>query len=76
MDADYPGWRVTVDGAEARLRRVNDVFKAVELPAGSHQVAFVFAPTRFRVGFAVSLVTCALAVGLLAATALRSRPRG
>jgi hypothetical protein len=34
----YPGWTAQVDGTDARLRTVNAGFRAVEVPAGEHDV--------------------------------------
>jgi hypothetical protein len=38
----YPAWRVTVDDAAAPLLRVNYTFRAVPVPAGSHEVRFTY----------------------------------
>lgn len=59
-DSFYPGWKVLVDGKEQRLLRANYFFRAVELPAGEHQVEFVYDPLPVRVGYGVSLLTAGL----------------
>ncbi|MBI4678768.1 MAG: YfhO family protein [Elusimicrobia bacterium] len=61
----YPGWRVRVDSAPARLERWEDAFMAVSVPAGTHEVAFAYGPASFRVGLAVTALTALvlLAVG-------------
>jgi hypothetical protein len=38
----YPAWRVTVDDAAAPLLRANYTFRAVPVPAGSHEVHFTY----------------------------------
>jgi len=43
-DVWHPWWQVEVDGKPANLLRANVIFRAVELPAGAHQVRFVFRP--------------------------------
>jgi hypothetical protein len=38
------GWKVTVDGKPVEMGRVNYVLRAVQLPAGDHEIDFKFAP--------------------------------
>lgn len=68
-DVAYPGWDVSVDGRAATMLVANGAFRAVEVPAGEHRVAFAFVPRSFRAGLAVS----ALAALLLLAAGLRER---
>jgi hypothetical protein len=56
-DAYYPGWQATVDGRPEPIRRANYAFRAVYVPSGQHTVRFVFAPTIWQVGLAISAVT-------------------
>jgi hypothetical protein len=53
-DADYPGWRATVDGAPAPIVRADLMFRAVVLPAGKHVVEFRYEPLSVRVGLWIS----------------------
>ena len=53
-DAYYPGWHACVDGVEAHLFRVDEVFKGVEVPAGEHRVEFRFRPSSVYAGMALS----------------------
>ena len=43
-DIYYPGWIAEVDGKSVPIRRANHLFRAIELPAGTHRVTFRFAP--------------------------------
>ena len=72
-DIMYPGWECTVDGRPAQLYRGNYLFRAVELPAGAHEVVFTFAPASYRLGRLVSAGTLVLVVGLTAAGLLFKR---
>ena len=43
-DLYYPGWRAEVDGRSVPILVANQLFRAVEIPAGAHHVIFRFAP--------------------------------
>jgi len=67
-DLYYPGWRATVDGVRAPILRADYVLRAVALPAGEHEVTFVYSPLSFRLGAWMSgLAWAALAMYGLAA---------
>ena len=53
-DAYDSNWTVTVDNQPAQLLRVDTTLRGVCLGAGSHHVRFVFRPTAFYLGLAVS----------------------
>ena len=58
-DSWYPGWRAEVDGEVQEVERAQSFFRAVRVPAGRHEVKFVYFPLRVRVGLAVSGLTLA-----------------
>ena len=75
-----PGWTATVDGRTAPIHRVNHVLMGVEIPPGSHDLAFAMKdPARVR-GTRSSRLAAALTL-LLSAAAIgsgrisRRRPR-
>jgi hypothetical protein len=43
-DADYPGWRATVNESPAAIVRADGLFRAVRLPAGESRVTFAYQP--------------------------------
>jgi hypothetical protein len=46
----YPGWIARIDGVETRIYRVNYALRGLAVPAGEHNVEFVYAPASFRNG--------------------------
>jgi hypothetical protein len=73
-DIAYPGWVATLDGQPVPVYRANYLFRAVELPAGSHGVVFRFDPASYRRGRIISAAAVALlAVSGLVLAALRLR---
>lgn len=53
-DTYYPGWSVTVDGVPAPILRADYAFRGVALRAGSHRVAFRYAPRSVHAGFVLA----------------------
>jgi uncharacterized membrane protein YfhO len=43
-DPYYPGWIAEIDGRRVPIRRADTLFRAVDVPQGSKQVVFRFAP--------------------------------
>jgi len=64
-DAYYPGWKAYIDGRKADIFRANSLFRAVEVPAGTHSVLFRYEPTSFYLGIVISLLTLCFVVLLL-----------
>ena len=54
-----PGWQATVDGHTAPVLRANQIFRAVYVEAGQHQIRFEYHQRGLRAGLAVSLLTAA-----------------
>jgi hypothetical protein len=43
-DVWHPWWRAQVDGVDAEILKANVLFRAVQVPAGTHKVVFTFQP--------------------------------
>jgi uncharacterized membrane protein YfhO len=71
----YPGWRAYLDGEPVGVLRVNYNQRGVRVPAGEHEVRFVYRPKSVMIGSAVSLLTALLLIlwwrGLLPEAKLR-----
>ncbi len=63
-DTYYPGWRVYVDGEPRPLLRADHLFRAVAVPAGTHEITFEYAPLSVTVGLAISATAVLIWIGL------------
>ena len=59
-----PGWTATVDGQPAPILRTNFLARGVALPAGQHEVRFVYMPRSFTVGLLLTIATSLTLLGL------------
>jgi hypothetical protein len=69
-DVNYPGWQVEVDGRPAPLYTAYYILRAVPLPAGDHQVRFVFRPASVAIGGIISTGALLAALVVLGASPL------
>ncbi len=74
-DTFYPGWQATVDGAPAEIQMANEVFRAVEFPAGAHTIEFDYQPRSVLIGLIVSLASLVVIVAGLIVTVWRGARR-
>ncbi|MCB9463018.1 MAG: hypothetical protein H6682_04970 [Candidatus Eisenbacteria bacterium] len=74
-EIDYPpAWHATVDGASTPILRVDHVLRAVEVPAGSHEIEMTYrSPAHDRASLANKAGLAALGVLLLFGAVLRRR---
>jgi uncharacterized membrane protein YfhO len=56
-DTYYPGWKATIDGVEEKVLRVNNIFRAVEVPKGKHIVVFDYKPKSFTWGLIITIIS-------------------
>jgi hypothetical protein len=54
-EAWYPGWQATLDGSPIEIEQP-DIFRAVTIPSGSHEIVFDFKPLSVFAGAALSLM--------------------
>lgn len=72
-DVLSPGWQATVDEQPVELQRANYAFRAVFVPAGTHQVVFSYEPLEFQIGATLSALALLLLVAGFAATVVARR---
>lgn len=74
LDGFDPGWKATVNGRAAEVRRANYNFRAVEVPAGTSSVNFSYRPTSVTAGGWVTVLSTGLiGCAMVAAWAWRRR---
>ncbi len=73
-DSWAPGWRVRVDGRDAKPVRVNDVMRGVAVGAGAHEVEWRYRVPGLRVGALLSLMAL-IGTAALVVLGLRGRRR-
>ena len=49
-DAYFPGWQLSLDGEASTLYRAHDALRTAFVPAGEHEVEFVYRPTSVYLG--------------------------
>lgn len=71
IESYWPDWRATVDGAPHDIIRADGIFRAIAVPAGTHQVRMFIVPLQLYLGAAFSALGIVLAALLLALPAAR-----
>ncbi len=63
----WPGWRATLDGRATPIGKVEEIFQAIDLPAGASTARFSYLPP----GIALAWLACAIGAAGLGAASLR-----
>lgn len=48
------GWKAYIDNKETSISRVNYVLRAIEIPAGEHEIKFVFIPESYQISSTIA----------------------
>ena len=70
----HPSWEAFIDGEQVEVLRANVAFRAVQVPAGRHEVRFQYSPAEFRLGFGLSALGFLAALAVLIGGKLRRAP--
>ena len=73
-DANYAGWEVEVNGRLSPIIDADILFRAVAIPAGTHEVVFTFAPSSYKLGLVISVVMMLL-LGIGAGITIHNRQK-
>jgi hypothetical protein len=60
----YPGWKATINGADARLLCVDDVYRGLWLPPGDLVIRTKYEPWSLRLGFGLCVLASLAALAL------------
>lgn len=64
LDRFDPNWHASLDGREVEVFRADHMFRAVEAPAGTHEIRFFYREKWLGTGLVVSLATALLLAAL------------
>ncbi len=74
-DSYFEEWQATIDEHPAPIFRANQIFRAVEVPAGTHRVVFRYVPLPVYWGVAVSILA-ALGLAITGLLKMTTKKRG
>lgn len=60
------GWNAYIDGKPSPYVKVNYVLRGIVLPAGNHNIEFIFEPKSYKLGFAFTQIAAIICYLLLA----------
>jgi hypothetical protein len=63
LDLDYPGWQARLDDTAISSFQALGSFRGVNVPAGRHQIKWVYQPNSFRGGLVLALAGIIIAAG-------------
>ena len=70
----YPGWQAFIDGREVEVGRADYILRALQVPAGKHEVVMTFDPVSLHTTETIAYIALALLlVGILAGIVLHMR---
>ncbi|MBO4674011.1 MAG: YfhO family protein [Bacteroidaceae bacterium] len=68
----YPGWTATIDGQTTEVGRANYVLRAINVPAGKHEVVFTFKPQSVQTTETIAYIALGILVLLIVLAAWRT----
>jgi hypothetical protein len=62
-EVNYPAWKATLDGKDAKIYSAFTTLRAVEVPKGEHTIVMRYESDAFKTGSMVTLATLILSLG-------------
>lgn len=60
------GWKAYLDGeTELEVYQTNELIRGLQIPAGKHEINFVYAPAAVTAGFRITLLSILILIGLV-----------
>lgn len=59
------GWKAYIDGTETEIKQANYVLRALEIPAGQHEIRFEFKPKSYYNGNNIMMISSIILIVLL-----------
>lgn len=70
-DADYPGWRLTIDGRPAEILRTNGAMRGALVGPGEHRLVYRYDPASLKLGAGLTLAGLVTLILVIVAPAAR-----
>ena len=61
-DTYFPGWKAYVDRSETKVYKANYSFRAILVPAGTHEITYAYKPESFSLGLKITIISIALLI--------------
>ena len=71
----YPAWSAFLDGKEVPIFHANYSFQGIAVPAGKHEIKFIYRDRQFRIGAIISVFSLSVCVAWLFCFRARSVKR-
>jgi hypothetical protein len=69
-DSFYPGWLATIDNQATTISAYENIFRQIQVPAGSHRLSFAYHPLYLYIGILASSLTAGLIIFYLVIVSL------
>lgn len=72
-EVNYPAWKATVDGKDAKIYKAFTTLRAVEVPKGEHTIIMRYESDAFKTGSMITIVTLILSLGAFGLLSFKKR---
>ncbi len=72
-EVNYPAWKASVDGKDAKIFKAFTTLRAVEVPKGEHTIIMRYESDAFKTGSMITLATLVLSLGGIGLLSFRKK---